>query len=253
MRVAFLFSRMNIPVDLTGVLLHLVSVDIVEMDFPALQMGDLFILQVVDCSRVFQYGRYVRGDKSGIFCCPHNQRAVFSRRKNFPGAVRKQNSQRIGSFQTAENRGNGFQRIPLIIIVEKVDYHLCICIGDKFITLFHQILFVIQIILNNTVMYNRNRFVFVGVRMRIAYRRLPVRRPAGMSDTAGSRKRGASVRLVIQYLQMTDRLRHIYFFSVIHCQSRGIIAAVFQLLQPVQKNGRRLSLSGKSNYSTHIN
>ena len=48
-------------------------------------------------------------------------------------------------------------------------------------------------------------------------------------------------------------LYHVDAAVVVHCHARGVIAAVLQLLQAIEQNGRRLLLSDISYNAAHDN
>ena len=121
------------------------------------------------------------------------------------------------------------------------------------VTLADQLVPELLIVFDNTVVNADDQPVICAVRVRVALRGLSMSRPAGVPDAAVPGQAQTVIGLFRQDLETSlcfddDRLR----FAVPHREPRGIIPAVFQLRQPFQKDGRRLSVSNISDYSTHI-
>ena len=109
------------------------------------------------------------------------------------------------------------------------------------------------IIFNNTIMNTDHISIITAVRMCVQLTRLPVCRPACMPDSACSMQRHSVIRLLRENTQATFRLYDLHlFFAVTHCKSRRIIPAILQLCESIQQHRCRLSMSSKSNNSTHI-
>ena len=82
---------------------------------------------------------------------------------------------------------NGLKRITCIIIIQQMSDHFRICIRDKLISFCLQLLFQLQIVLNDAIMNHYNTLIFIKMRMCIDVRRFPVCSPPSMSDSKCSR------------------------------------------------------------------
>ena len=215
------------------------------------QPHDLFIFYKYNISRVFQYCRYVRRNNASSICMTYDQRAVFTHRIQFFRMVAENNSQCIRSFHTVHYFRDGPERIPIIIVVQKMSDDLSICLRDKVVSLFFQFFLQFQIIFNNSVVNNNDTFICIKMWMRIDIGRSPMSGPARMPDSKGSGKFLSPMADLIQHLQASLSFQHVDFLSVIDRNPGRVISPVFQLFQTIQENRCCLQLSNISNYSTH--
>src|SRR3954452_5198897 len=87
--------------------------------------------------------------------------------------------------------------------------------------------------------------------MRIALAVYAMRRPPGMSDSDVSRHRSGSQRF-IEHPDLADRAQALELSSTIqHCQTRGVIAPVFQPVQSLHQDRDNIAFGDCSNDSTH--
>ena len=143
--------------------------------------------------------------------------------------------------------------ILLIVIIDQLDRNLCIRIRIEVISLVLQLFPEFLIILNNSIVDTNYIPVITAVRMCIQLTRFPVCRPAGMPDSACSVHCGSIIRLFRKDAQTSFRLYDLHLiFTVTHCKSCRIISAILQLCETIQQYRCRLSMSSKSNNSTHI-
>ena len=143
--------------------------------------------------------------------------------------------------------------IFLIVIIDQLDRNLCIRIRIEVISLVLQLFPEFLVILNNSIVDTNYIPVIAAVRMRVQLTRFPVSCPTGMPDSTCSVHCSSIIRLFRKNAQATFRLYDLHlFFAVTHCKSRRIIPAILQLCESIQQHRCRLSMSSKSNNSTHI-
>ena len=117
--------------------------------------------------------------------------------------------------------------IFLIIVVDQLDRNLCIRIGIKRISLILKLFPEFLVILDNSVMNADDVPVITAMRVRIQLTRLPVRRPARMTDPAGSLHRYSIIRLLCENAETAFRLDDLHILlPVTYCDSRRVISAI---------------------------
>ena len=104
------------------------------------------------------------------------------------------------SVRTADSQhcpGKRLQRRAglLIIVIYQFYRNLSICLGVKSISGFQKFVFQLLVIFDDSIVYQYDRPVRRTMGMRIIFRRLPMCRPPGVADSAGSRNRHAAVCL----------------------------------------------------------
>ena len=74
-----------------------------------------------------------------------------------------------------------------------------------------------------------------------------------MADAHGAGQLFAALEDAVQHAQAPLGLHHVDAGVVVHRHARGVIAAVLQLLQAIEQNGRRLLLADISYNAAHDN
>ena len=114
----------------------------------------------------------------------------------------------------------------------------------------------ILVVLNDTVVYNGDLALAVPsaeVRMRVAVGRLAVRRPARVADAAGAVEAALFLDLFFQIGDTPLRLDNAQAIPGKCRNARGVIAAVFEAVQPLDQNRKRVFAPRETNNSTHKN
>ena len=142
--------------------------------------------------------------------------------------ISENDTQCIRSFHSMHDLCNGLKRITCIIIIQQMSDHFRICIRDKLISFCLQLLFQLQIILNNPIMNHHNTLIFIKMRMCIGVRRFPMRSPPSMSDSKCSRHHAAAMSHLTQNLQSPLGLHHFNFCSIIYSNTGRVISSVLQ-------------------------
>ena len=151
---------------------------------------------------------------------------------------------------------NGVHRrsfVFFVIIIHQFHCDFRIRRGIKLISLAQKLVLQFLVIFDNSIMNRHNIPVVTHMGMGVCLGRLAMGSPACMSDSARSRNRLPVVCLFFQDFQSALCLDYFYIlFTIADRQSGRIIAPVFQLGKAVQQDRRRLMVSCKSYYTTHI-
>ena len=255
MLIAALFRSLCVPFDGFHFLLDLVPVQVIKRNRPLGQPCKLQIADIIHVSGILENRRHVGGQIAFTAGYPDNHRAVFSGCIDLPGIILEHHRQCIGTPDPDQGMIQCVHRgaqILLVVIVNQLDCHFRIRLGAEGIPLLGELLPELLIIFNNAVMYRNDVFIIAAVGMGIDGRGLSVGCPPGMTDAAGSLYRLAGIGHLLQHLQLAlcfDNFR--LGISVPDCNAGRVIASVFQLGQPVKKDGRRLIATGKAYDSAH--
>ena len=130
-------------------------------------------------------------------------------------------------------------------------YNLGIGFRNKLKTLFCKILAKLQIVLNNSVMYDRKSTRLAEMRMRVHIRRLSMSCPPCMTNSHNAFYCISAVYHIAEFFQTALLFLNHYSFISHYSNAGRIISSIFKLRQPVNQNRRRLLCSNVSNYSAH--
>src|SRR5271155_1942848 len=98
----------------------------------------------------------------------------------------------------------------------------------------NQLMFQFEVILNNSVVNHHNLAAAIAMRMRILFRRTPMCGPARVPDPVNAFQRRRANGF-FQIVQLARRAANLQLAVLLHHRnSGGIIAAIFQALQPLQ-------------------
>ena len=150
-------------------------------------------------------------------------------------------------------RVDGAALILLVVVVHELDGDLGIRLGLEAIAVLLQLLAQLLMVLDDAVVHRDDRHVVAAVRVRVALRGLAVRGPARCGRCrrcpgACGRRRSSSASADRRPLALTTSIPAV---ALAHGQSCGVIPAVFQALEAIHQNRRRLLASHISNNSAH--
>ena len=159
----------------------------------------------------------------------YDQRAVLPDSVELIGMLLKNDTESIRTFHPVHDLRHCFQWISLVIIIQKVCDHLRICLRYKLVSSALQLLFQLDVVLDNSIVDDYNRLFGVQMRMGVRIRWGTMCRPPGMPDSKCTRQQDAIVCELAKCLQTPFRLCHIDLLSVKNRNPGRIIASVLQL------------------------
>ena len=231
-----------IPLDFRGLLLDLVTVQVIEVSLARSQLCKLKVADVIDITGILQNGRNIRCHIGFPVSNADDHRAILSCHPDLVRIVTEHQLKGIGTTDTHHRFGDsidGTQIILFIIVIHQLDDYFGVRLAIEGIAMFQQLFFQLCIILDDTVM-NANHFrlyctgagtaaIARNVRMCIGLARLTMCCPASMTNTTSSFQSIACIRFLNQVGQTAfclDDLRQI--LSVTDSQSGRIISSIFQ-------------------------
>jgi hypothetical protein len=138
------------------------------------------------------------------------------------------------------------------MLFDQVGDDLGVRFGDELMILLPQIVFQIEIVLDDAVMNHDHPGGAVAMRVGVFFSGPAVRSPARMAHAVG-----AVERLLAQHIfkiaQLALGALNLQVVVFIHHRDSGrVIAAIFKFAQPIDDERDNLFISNVSNYSTHI-
>ena len=108
-----------------------VQVAVEKADPLPFQHGDLPVVQPADLPGVAENGGHVRGDEVFPPAQAHDQRAVLAHGEDLLRAVRADDPQGVAALHPAKDPPDGFQHVPLIVVLQQLGHHLGVRVGGK--------------------------------------------------------------------------------------------------------------------------
>ena len=265
MLVPALLGGLGVPGDFGGFMLHDVAVQVVEGDGPRRQPRNLEILDEVNRAGIGQNGRNIGGQITLPAGNAEHHGAVLPGDKDLAREVLEHQGEGIGTAHPDHGTGDSVHRPDFVLFVVVIDefYHnFRIGFGIEAVVMAQELRFQLHIVFDNTVVdtdhvgFHRSGTgtgaVAADMRMGVGLAGFAVGCPAGVADAAGAFQGVSVVGLFGQVPQLAGGLDHFrQIRSIPDCQAGRVIAAVFQLFQAFQQDGRRLMLPGKPNNSAH--
>ena len=164
MRVSALLSLLNVPLSNADLLLLWNSVYVVVLDPVGFHAYDVVIVQQNVFFRVFQERRNVASDEILVLADTYYQRGLLTGRINPVREITENDPQRIASLEFLQRFSDGAERVPLgIVIVQQACDYLGIRLGSEGVSLFGQKLLEFYVVLDYSVVYDRDPSVCVRV------------------------------------------------------------------------------------------
>ncbi len=182
-RIAAFFCAGQVPIHMEHRMLSAFAVCVVYADALSVQNGDLLVLQKDHIARMAQQRRDVRCDKPFSILCADDERAVVS------GAIEPfrlliaDHAQGIAAFQHAHGADERLTHIAGIQMVEQMRHDLGIGLAYKARPCAFQIAPERLMVLDDTIMNDRDAAFYVRMRVRVQVAGLAMCGPSRVPDT----------------------------------------------------------------------
>ncbi len=220
-----------------------------------LNRHDLFVFDIDDLIGIFDYRRSVRSEEILVFADTHHERTTLTGSDNDIGVRAVENGNGVRTHHLVECELNcrlEVYIVRLLGILDELHQHLGIGRGLEGIAVLLQALLKHRIVLDNTVMDNRQLLRLGVVRVRIHRIRLAVGSPTGMRNT----NRSPHILITCKCFQLGNFafcLIHIKFtFGVDKGNTGTIITTILQTVKSFNQNWIRLSFTNITYNATHI-
>ncbi len=209
-------------------------------------LGDIPVLQKDDTLGMLEEGRHIRcGEELAVADAEHQGTAVTG--GDDPVVVGRYREDCIGSFQERYRLCDCIEEIAGVLLFKKVDDHLGIGLGAEGVTALDQLPLEFDVVLDNTVVDEREPSGTVGMGMGVDVVRFSVRRPPGMPDTDGTVQRDGA-RLAVRdspaLFKDIDIAAH-------RSDAERVVPPILQSLETLNQERRCLPSPDVTNDSTH--
>ena len=228
--------------------------DIQLLTYP--DVSNLTILQIHHLIRMLYDRSRITGDIEIQIILTHtnDQRTRLASSHQMARVILLDNGNGIrtdGIVQSLTNGRNQVLAILLIVEINQLHQHLGIGSTFKLIALLDELFLQYLVVLDDTIMHQRQVTAHAHMRMGVGSRRLTMGSPAGMGDTHMT----AAILLGSHRLQvahLTLCLIHIQLIlTVYQCHAGTVISTILQFLQALDEDRIGIILTNISNYSTH--
>ncbi len=242
MFVAAFFCLDGIPEDLLHIAHHRIAREIGELHPVRRQHGDVSIDEEIHHACVVQDAGHIRGDKCFSFAHADDRRRPIARRNNRVGGIGGNHADGVSPRQPPRRpphrlvQQHGLARVfrRAKFLLDQVSDHFRICLGDKYVTFFHQLALQIQVIFDDAVMHHHDPAGAVSMGMSILFGWPPMGGPARVPDAVRALQR----MLPDHFFQVAQLSRRAAQFKPVPGGSYGdtgrVISAVFQPPQAFQ-------------------
>ena len=236
------------------------------MNFTGQNPRRLIVSDVIHPAGIIQNGRHVGGQEGAAVRLPDDHGAVLSGRIDFSRIIPEHQGQRVAAAHAHHHAVDGVDRsdpVFLQIIIDQLDGDLRIRVAVEDVAVPQEFLLQLFLVFDDPVVNAHDggggfcisplRITPADVRMRVFFIGLAVGRPPGMPDPAETGERFPLLCFLLQILQPPGGLDHpdrAVFAKDSH--PGGIIAPVFQLREPLQKDARSFLLPRISDNSAHV-
>ena len=253
MLIAALFGSLDVPRDAGDRLVHGLSGAVKDGITVGAHLGELTVVKIDHIFRVRHKRRHVGGEEVLTRADADDQRTAVAREEHLLRAVGAQNADRIAALQTAERFEHSVLEIAVagIIHIQQVNDDLRVRLTMEPEPLGLQHLAQLHEVFDDAVLHDGELAVVAHVRMGVRLRRRAVRCPARMAEADIAVKIATVMRFGQQILDLAAGLGKLDRAAVEHGDAGRVITAVFELLQPFEKDRRSLLRADVSNDSTH--
>ena len=246
-----------------GDVLHLardgLAVEVGELHARGRDHGQVAVGQEEQVARVIEDRRHVGGDEVLVLAQADDRRRAIARGHDLVGLIHGNHRQREDARQLLHRPADGFfQRYrPAVaggevMLLDQVGDDLGVGLGGELVPFFDEPLLEREVVLDNAVVHHHDLAGAIAVRVGVFLGGTPVRGPAGVADAVGAVQRLEADGL-LQVAQLAFGAADLQPVAIArHGDAGGVIAAVFQPLQPVQDDGHNPLLTNVSDNATHV-
>ena len=242
-RVTALLRVADVPVDGVVLFFHLRAERVVYDDPFGGDDGDLAVLHISDLPRVPEHRGHVRGDEAAALAVAEQQRRVLARGDEAVGQIGAQDAERVSALDAVEHAVDGVEdaAAAAVVVTEQLRDDLRVRLRAEGDARGDEEALELDVVFDDAVVHDGDPLVLAQMRVGVDVVRLAVRGPARVPHAHRAAKAPAAVRQRLQHLQPALGLADLQpLVRREHRDPGRVIAAVFQMLQPVEQDGRGL-------------
>ena len=245
--VAALLGHLLAPVDLLDLALDALAGGGEELDAVTAEDDELVVLDQLDLARVGEEGGDGGGDELLTLAAADDQRALLAGADEQLGLVGGDGHERVVAAEAVVRVEDGRDEVVAGLDArgDQVRDHLGVGLGAELGALVEQRLLELHVVLDDPVDHDVDALVVVGVRVGVGLADAPVGRPARVADAGrglplgdGDSSAVLSVerQRIAQRGEVADRAHGLEAAVGEDRDARGVVAAVLELLQPLEKH-----------------
>jgi hypothetical protein len=249
--VAALLGGHRIPGDLLGLGGHLVAGEVGQPHAAGRDGGDLAVVQENHLPGVGEDRGDVGGHELAALAEPDHQRWPLAGGDDLLRVVGRDHGDRVDAFDLADRAPHGRLEVAVEVLGDQVDDRLGIGLGDERMAGGGELLAQRQEVLDDAVVDDDDLAACVPVRVGVLLARRPVGGPARVADAERAFQRlVAEHRLEVG--ELAGGAAHLELaVDVDHRDAGGVVAAILEQLEPVEKDRSRRLVADVADDSAH--
>ena len=249
--VAALLGALVVPVELDRIVLDPGAVDACEDGALGRDRDDVAVVGELHLARLLQERGRVRGEEHLAVADPDHERRLVPRGDEDVGVVVVDDDEGEVPFELGERALDRLREIAVVVALDQVRDGLRVGLGAERVPLGDQALTQLAVVLDDPVQDDRHlRAVAAGQRVRVRLGDAAVRRPARVAEPV-VRLRAVRPRGLLQVLEIADRADVLEPAGFAQRDPGGVVAAVFEPLEPLQQELLALPWPDVSDDSAH--
>jgi hypothetical protein len=262
--VAALLGLLGVPVDGLDRALDGHAGGGEELDALGADDDDLVVLDVLDVPRVCEEGGDARGQELLAVAAADDQRALLAGADDDAGLVGRHGHERVVAAEAVVGDPDGLGEVVggLELARDQVRHDLDVGLRRELDALRQQLVLELHEVLDDPVDDDVDAVVLVEVRVRVVLADAAVGGPAGVADAGRGRRggdgddaSGAGLRGLrdgrAQRAQVADRADRVEAALRLHRDARGVVSAIFELLQSGEEDVLHRALSDVADDAAH--
>ena len=181
--VSALLGGDGIPCHSLGCLGHLAAAVVGERDTRPRDDRHLLVAEKHDVARVAENRGNIGSDEEFVVAEPDNDRRAVAHGHDLLRVLDRHEDQREHAAQERQGAADRvFQPVTLRLALDEMGDDFSVGFGLEVVALRLKLTFQLQVVLDNAVVHDDDAAGAIAMRMRVLFRRSPVRRPAGVTD-----------------------------------------------------------------------
>ena len=217
------------------------------------QHRQLSVVQVNHFPSMAQNGGYVRRHEHGLLAVlgeAQQERRTVTSHHDLSRIQRAENGQTVRALHLRQRRRHSLFEAPLEQHRDEVRQDFGVGVGAELVSELAKLPSEGVGVLDDAVVNERDLAGVVDVRMSVRRRRRAVRRPPGVRDADHTLGRILGEQL-LKPRDLSGGLANLYARSVLDGDAGGIVASVFQPLEPFHEQRRCFTRTNITDYTTH--
>jgi hypothetical protein len=250
--VPALLGLLVVPLDRLDLLVLDRTVGVEEARTFRRDLDDLAVLDQLDAARLVEERRRRGREKHLALADADHERALVPCADQHVGVVVVDHDERVVTFELGVRRAHCLQEVAVVVALDEVRDDFGVGLGVDLVPFLLEGRPELAVVLDDPVQHDRDLAAgAAGQRMRVLLGDRAVRGPAGVAETV-VRDRAVRAGGVDQVLQVADRAHVVECVVLAQRNARGVVPAVLEPLEALQKERLGLTASDISDDPAHL-